>query len=664
MKKRLASALFAGIMLFPLCVCPAFAETGGDRPARQEHSVERREFALYSADPSVTAEQSVPLFFADGVGDLPYMEIGDFVSLLCALYENDDAGTVYGIDLVKRYPVVTMTRESGYIATLDFDEDFISFMDYAAFLCRPEESTLLDLVTVTGYDSEKKPLLFQRDKEKSFERYGDVKKIDLASYGIDMFSVGEDCYVPLQTLNDIFLFPATENGLLYNGDAVFLANSAKMCDPGTGELTPLGEQYYSVPAGLRSDGLAEYSYNELCLVLDLLYGLKEPHDISGFRQLFWEIGFDEALSGNDPVDADRALRQFIDYYLDDLHSGFAACSPLAGPQEMEDGEGSASRKILENIGRYMSARYEISDGSVPGYEEVGNTAYITFDRFELLSDDARAYYGWHKAGEIPEDTLGLITHAHEQITREGSPIENVVLDLSCNVGGTADAAVFVLCWFLGDAQISVKDMASGALSTAVYRADINLDGSFDDRDSIADRNLYCLISPVSFSCGNLVPAVLKSSQNVTLLGRTSGGGSCAVQPLSTAYGTLFQISGRLRLSFLKNGSFYDIDQGVDPDYYIDDISHYYDRAALTDFINGLFSGPDLSEGGSGFPKKEYRNERGCLSDPDRQPLSYIHYFRCILSALPYVLGAAQAEYDAGKSVKQEEEQPVQESFPE
>ena len=42
------------------------------------------------------------------------------------------------------------------------------------------------------------------------------------------------------------------------------------------------------------------------------------------------------------------------------------------------------------------------------------------------------------------------------------------------------------------------------------------------------------------------------------------------------------------MSFLKNGSFYDIDQGVDPDYYIDHISNLYDRVALTDFINSLF----------------------------------------------------------------------------
>ena len=588
MKKRLAAVLLAGAMLFSLCTFAAFAETGEGNAARQEHSVERREFKLYSADPSETAETSIPLYFADGVGDLPYMEIGDFVPLLCARYAKEDADTVFDIDLVKRYPIVTMTRESGYIVTLDFEEDFISFMDYAAFLSKPEEAALLDLVTVAGYDGGKKPLLFLRDKEKSFDRYGDVKKIDLASYGIDMFSVGEDYYIPLQTLNDIFSSPDAETGLLYNGEAVFLANGSQLRDFGSGELTPLGELYYSVPTRQRSDELAEYSYQELCLALDLHYGLKGPHDISSFRQLFWEIGFDEALSGNDPVDADRALRQFIDCYLDDLHSAFLAYSPFGGPQEAQGVAGSATRKIDENIGRYMSARYEVTDGDVRGYEEVGNTAYITFDSFTLLYDDAREYYDLHKAGDPPEDTLGLITYAHEQITREGSPIENVVLDLSCNIGGTVDAAVFVLGWFLGDAQISVKDMTSGALSTAVYRADINLDGVFDDKDSVEDRNLYCLISPVSFSCGNLVPAALKSSQKVTLLGRTSGGGSCVVQPLSTAYGTSFQISGRLRLSFLKNGSFYDIDQGVDPDYYIDDLSHYYDRAALTDFINGLF----------------------------------------------------------------------------
>ena len=82
-----------------------------------------------------------------------------------------------------------------------------------------------------------------------------------------------------------------------------------------------------------------------------------------------------------------------------------------------------------------------------------------------------------------------------------------------------DAAVFVLGWFLGDAPFSVKNMTTGAMSTSVYRADVNLDREFDEKDTVADKNLFCLISPVSFSCGNLVPAALKSSQKVTLVGQ-------------------------------------------------------------------------------------------------------------------------------------------------
>ena len=43
----------------------------------------------------------------------------------------------------------------------------------------------------------------------------------------------------------------------------------------------------------------------------------------------------------------------------------------------------------------------------------------------------------------------------------------------------------------------------------------------------------------------------------TLLDRTSGGGACVVQPLSTAGGSNFQISGAQQLAFLKNRAFYD-----------------------------------------------------------------------------------------------------------
>ena len=43
-----------------------------------------------------------------------------------------------------------------------------------------------------------------------------------------------------------------------------------------------------------------------------------------------------------------------------------------------------------------------------------------------------------------------------------------------------------------------------------------------------DLQVYCLISPSSFSCGNLVPAACKMDGRVILLGRTSGGDQIAL----------------------------------------------------------------------------------------------------------------------------------------
>jgi hypothetical protein len=42
------------------------------------------------------------------------------------------------------------------------------------------------------------------------------------------------------------------------------------------------------------------------------------------------------------------------------------------------------------------------------------------------------------------------------------------------------------------------------------------------------------------------------------------------------------------MSYLKNGSYYDIDTGIEPDCYIVKPKNYYDREALTDYINQLF----------------------------------------------------------------------------
>ncbi len=576
MKRTLALllSLLLLIGLFP----SAFAD-------KLSHSVEKRDYVTYCGNVDETLTDPLPLYFLDGVDDLPYLEIDDLGELIWFMNTDINGDSNYGLTGSYNGSTVRFERESGYYVEFDFDKDRITFDDYNAFLHNSYDTTLIDMLSDPGLDENGEALLFLRDKEKSFDRYGDMKVFDLAAYGISLIQQDDCYYIPLQTANDIFFLPAMHTGFLFNGQALFIAHEDQMYN--ADGYTELAVLYYDVPTAKRSDALAEYGYNELCMMLDNLYGLKQPHDIQNFRQTFWEIAFDEVLSDNDALDADNALKQFIEFYLDDLHSSFLEYSCFAGSQDFSPNTGLANLKFDENAELYQAAREAVYGKECPFYEEIGNTAYITFDSFE--SDYyAPAFYKGQETGVLPDDTIGLIIDAHRQITREGSPIQNVVLDLSNNTGGAVDAAVFVLSWLLGDAPFSVKDMSTGALTTSIYRADVNLDRSFDEKDTITDKNLYCLISPVSFSCGNLVPAALKSSQKVTLLGRTSGGGSCVVQPVSTAWGTLFQISGAQRMSFLKNGSFYDIDQGIEPDYYINDIANFYNRAALTDFINGLF----------------------------------------------------------------------------
>ncbi len=301
------------------------------------------------------------------------------------------------------------------------------------------------------------------------------------------------------------------------------------------------------------------------------------------------ITYDQ-LMDEDPAVADAALRNFINFYLDDLHSGFQLVSPMTGfhtelPNERLGFSASADQFLMTVYERMRSRAFP--DG-VPFYQEVGNTAFVTFDRFSVTP--GLDYYSLDLDDpDCVQDTISLILYANRRIRREGSPVKNVVLDLSLNSGGRTDAAVFVTGWFLGKSSITAVNTFSGAQATGIYLADTNLDRVFDGSDCLlGEYNLYCLISPESFSCGNLLPCQFKASGMVTLLGDTSGGGSCEVFPMTTAWGTSITISGCKRLSFIKNGSFYDIDRGIEPDVVFTRIPTFYNREKVTEIINNLY----------------------------------------------------------------------------
>ena len=525
---------------------------------------------------SIDNVSEITLYYKDGQTDIPYVDMDTVreVAIDAQRYLEDDG---YQLTMETDGKMVDFVRENGSRVSIDFDESSIGWDDYNLFTTASYAQQQLDVLSNTGLDENGEPELFQRG-DSSFVRRGESIGLYFEDFFIELIYEDGKGYMPLQTFSDLFLAYFYIN-LAYNGEAVFMIEATDLGD--------MRETYYSVEPRERSAELARFNYVETCLSLQFNYGLKDEHDIPSFGTLFELTGIDQAMQSTDALEANVALSDVINGYIDDLHSAFVFASPYAGDVAVEPNVQSLSaNRIIGHAQRLSAAAREYFPDGMRFYQEIGNTAYISFSSF--TADYDNDYYGALESGEPIADTIGIIMYAHAQITRENSPIENVVLDLSLNTGGHADAAIYTIAWFLGECDLHLEDAVTGARSSTNYRVDVNGDRKFDENDSIAHLNRYCLVSPVSFSCGNLVPAVFKNSNQVTLLGRQTGGGACAVQPLASADGSIWQISSRLRLSTVTNGSFYAVDQGVAPDVLIDKDESYYDREALTEYINSLF----------------------------------------------------------------------------
>lgn len=521
------------------------------------------------------ARMDVPLYFIGDQAGIPYVSTSTIRSVLLLTLSIVEATDL--TQNVEEDGIITMSRASGSTVAFDFNAGKIAFSNFNTFLEAPYMSTILDPLNTTGLTEEDEAWYFRR-LTPAYQRMGRPVELDLGSRGIETPHTGDTGYIPLQTFSDFFLTPFGFQ-CVYNGEMLGIIAQ--------GELNALTDMYYSVPPRPRSEELARFNYEELCLVLDSYYGLKEQHDITNFDALFTQTGLKQTLLGTDAAAADRALVELTDGYLGDLHTSLLCASSYAGQDEK-----MTSEQVSASLRDYVTARREFAEASkraypdgMPGYEEVGDTAYVTITDL--------SWYGYDYYTEPPQsadapDTVGLICYAHRQIMRKNSPIKNVVLDLSNNGGGLSDAAIYVMGWFLGTARLDLNDTFTHGQASPAYLSDVNLDGKFDLNDTVVSKNRYCIISPVSFSCGNLIPAAVKADPEVPLIGQESGGGACLIWALSTADGSTMQISGPIRANMTGNGSYYDIDRGIEPDYYLAAPDQFYDREALSDYLKGLF----------------------------------------------------------------------------
>ena len=76
--------------------------------------------------------------------------------------------------------------------------------------------------------------------------------------------------------------------------------------------------------------------------------------------------------------------------------------------------------------------------------------------------------------------------------------------------------------------------------------------------------------------------------DVLLMGQQSGGGACVVGYISTALGSIMQISSEQMLVTMKNGYIRDIDGGLTPDVHLT-VKNLFNRDYIVNLLNEQFA---------------------------------------------------------------------------
>lgn len=554
--------------------------------------------------------EKLDLRFYSTLPHVPYVEVSAYYNMLIPGRELTTRQTGYGVFLLQ--------NPFGQ-ATVDVNRDTISSPDLMAFLNLMDQvQPGLDNVYLDG-------LPFVRVEQVVYDRKPQPVTLSLGSYGIDLCTDLGQVWMPLATLSDLFS-DLHYHYTCWNGLNVYVNED--------NDLAPMYQRdpnYYDwmLSSGTRPADLASFTYRELSFALSTFYGYPGRSPLEGALAIG---GLTAALDSFGPMGVKtRELLQSTDvgdyltgmlrlgYLLwDGGHTVFSSAllySDLTVNPEREAILLSLREKwvdLIDDIADYADAvdagsafadweKLEMLRDAAWGkdslYQKVGNTAVLALNSFAGLDMEGwRAYYaGLGPMPSVENDPMSLLVTALNMA--EADPeVNNFLLDLSTNGGGSVDMVAAVLSLLTGDREILYDNTLTGQRVREVFTVDRNLDGVFDSRDDLVQYhlNLGVVTSRVSFSCANLFPSLMRD-RGIPLLGDRSGGGTCAVQMMTTADGFSYSISSYA--GKLLNQAGESIDGGIPVDLELvrwnpdgtRDYSQFYDLALWNWAINLFYS---------------------------------------------------------------------------
>ena len=558
---------------------PSGGGGGGDK---DKNYVER---LVPVVDPQENVLGTVMLRFYNDMPNVAYINVSRFQEMMYP-------GTTIQVQSYGNSKY-TLTNPCG-TAKVDTDQDLFMSDNYEAF------TNMMGMVQPgmpnTTYDA--LPIIRWKSLEASPAQV--TVTLDYGKYGIDIREDGENVYFPFATIADLYT-DGYMHIAAFNGQTVM-----------------------SILQEKRSSDLAAFSYKNLCFTMTHFFGYPGR---TLLEKSMKEKGMDQALQDYGKAgEMTRELLHSTDMF--DYISGTATLGCLLNDgghtytdvTVISDITGNADfveklkpiyatklneflgycpeyqpindkRNARVNIRNQLNTKRKEKFGKGVHYVKVGNTVYCQFDSF--LCDDS----GWRKfyKGEgprptikdFPNDWLVIIIDALEKAQNDPE-VKNFIVDISTNGGGSSDVVVFLSSLFCNKPDIYYENTLTGQKMKCTYEVDRNLDGKFDEKDKDVKINLNVgvLTSNYSFSCANMFPAMMKD-YGIALIGQQSGGGSCCVlfNPSAEGFGYRYS-THHARLNNLKGEN---IDEGILPDYKLENLDEFFDIAKIGQLIESYYA---------------------------------------------------------------------------
>ena len=555
-------------------------------------------------DPKGEPQGVVMLRFYDDMPNVAYVSISDFQNIMYP-------GTTVQ---------VTKTADSQYALTspcgtaaVDVAKDIFESDDYEAF------TNMMGMVQPgmpnTVYDA--LPIIRWKSLEKTPQQVHVA--LDYGKFGIDLRADDANVYFPLATIADLYVD-------LYIHMASFNGQTVMVAPNGAYSLLKGYPKDFIAPIlhETRTADMADFAYRNLCFTLTNFFGYpgRTLLENKGLK----EKGLDQALQ--DYGQAGQMTRELLKsqnmyeyiagtatlgYLLNDGGHTYTDITIFSEIDKEGDfwsemnnvkvaklaefvtccPEYEAINKVLTDqiaLRDELNAKRTAKMGEGIKYYKEGNTVYCWFNSF--LCDDS----GWRKfykgegpkptVADYPDDWLVALTDALEKAENDPE-VKNFVLDISTNGGGSSDVVMYITSIICNKADIYYDNVLTGQKTKCSYEVDRNLDGKFDEKDAEVKYhlNFALLISAYSFSCGNLLPSLLKD-YGIPLLGQRSGGGSCCVLFNPSADGFSYRYSTHRGRLINLNGE--NIDAGIVPTYQLE-TEDFFNIQKVTQLVESYYA---------------------------------------------------------------------------